>query len=200
MILIGLTGIIGSGKTFALNFYKKKGYSIFSADEEVKKILKTSIVKKKINKSFPEVFDRNKLNKNKLAQIVFSNKNKLKKIENIIHPIVNKKKNLFIKKNKKKIIILEIPIIFEKKSAKNYDYIILMQINKKKQFERVIKRKNMTLKLLNDINLNQISSKQKKYADFIVNNNNSKQETKKKLQSILNEILVKNNFTTGRVK
>ena len=59
-----------------------------------------------------------------------------------------------------------------------------MQINKKKQFERVIKRKNMTLKLLNDINLNQISSKQKKYADFIVNNNNSKQETKKKLQSI----------------
>ena len=58
----------------------------------------------------------------------------------------------------------------------------------------------MTLKLLNDINLNQISSKQKKYADFIVNNNNSKQETKKKLQSILNEILVKNNFTTGRVK
>lgn len=200
MILIGLTGIIGSGKTFALNFYKKKGYSIFSADEEVKKILKTSIVKKKINKSFPEVFDRNKLNKNKLAQIVFSNKNKLKKIENIIHPIVNKKKNLFIKKNRKKIIILEIPIIFEKKSAKNYDYIILMQINKKKQFERVIKRKNMTLKLLNDINLNQISSKQKKYADFIVNNNNSKQETKKKLQSILNEILVKNNFTTGRVK
>ena len=200
MILIGLTGIIGSGKTFAQNFYKKKGYSIFSADEEVKKILKTSIVKKKINKSFPEVFDRNKLNKNKLAQIVFSNKNKLKKIENIIHPIVNKKKNLFIKKNRKKIIILEIPIIFEKKSAKNYDYIILMQINKKKQFERVIKRKNMTLKLLNDINLNQISSKQKKYADFIVNNNNSKQETKKKLQSILNEILVKNNFTTGRVK
>lgn len=200
MILIGLTGIIGSGKTFALNFFKKKGYSIFSADEEVKKILKTSIVKKKINKSFPEVFDRNKLNKNKLAQIVFSNKNKLKKIENIIHPIVNKKKNLFIKKNRKKIIILEIPIIFEKKSAKNYDYIILMQINKKKQFERVIKRKNMTLKLLNDINLNQISSKQKKYADFIVNNNNSKQETKKKLQSILNEILVKNNFTTGRVK
>ena len=200
MILIGLTGIIGSGKTFALNFFKKKGYSIFSADEEVKKILKTSIVKKKINKSFPEVFDRNKLNKNKLAQIVFSNKNKLKKIENIIHPIDNKKKNLFIKKNRKKIIILEIPIIFEKKSAKNYDYIILMQINKKKQFERVIKRKNMTLKLLNDINLNQISSKQKKYADFIVNNNNSKQETKKKLQSILNEILVKNNFTTGRVK
>ena len=58
----------------------------------------------------------------------------------------------------------------------------------------------MTLKLLNDINLNQISSRQKKYADFIVNNNNSKQETKKKLQSILNEILVKNNFTTGRVK
>ena len=47
MILIGLTGIIGSGKTFALNFFKKKGYSIFSADEEVKKILKTSIVKKK---------------------------------------------------------------------------------------------------------------------------------------------------------
>ena len=63
MILIGLTGTIGSGKTFALNFFKSKKITVFSADEEVKKILNIKIIKAKIYKLFPEVFFRKKLNK-----------------------------------------------------------------------------------------------------------------------------------------
>ena len=56
MILIGLTGTIGSGKTFALSFFKSKKIKIFSADEKVKKILETKIVKEKIYKLFPGAF------------------------------------------------------------------------------------------------------------------------------------------------
>ena len=72
MILIGLTGTIGSGKTFALNFFKSKKITIFSADDEVKKIFKSRIIKDKIYKKFPESFSKKKINKNKLASIVFS--------------------------------------------------------------------------------------------------------------------------------
>ena len=72
MILIGLTGIIGSGKTLALNFFKSKKITVFSADEEVKKILEKKIVKDRIYKKFPSVFSKKKINKNKLALIVFS--------------------------------------------------------------------------------------------------------------------------------
>ena len=190
MILIGITGIIGSGKTLALNFFRQKKIIVFSADEEVKKILKKKIVKDKIYKKFPSAFSRKKIDKNKLALIVFSDKKKLNFLEKIIHPLVKQKKRNFLNKNKKKkIIVMEIPIIFEKKSKKNYDCIILMNTNKKVQRQRVMKRKNMTSQLLKKIMANQIANKKKKYADYIINNNGTKDKTKKILKEILNKII-----------
>ena len=190
MILIGLTGIIGSGKTLALNFFKSKKITVFSADEEVKKILEKKIVKDRIYKKFPSVFSKKKINKNKLALIVFSEKKKLNSLEKIIHPLVKQKKKNFLNKNKnKKIIIMEIPIIFEKKNKKNYDSIILMNISKKVQRQIVMKRKNMTPELLKKIMSNQISNKKKKYADYIINNNGTKNKTRENLKKILNEII-----------
>ena len=190
MILIGITGIIGSGKTLALNFFREKKITVFSADEEVKKILEKKIVKEKIYKKFPSVFSRKKIDKNKLALIVFSDKKKLNFLEKIIHPLVKQKKKNFLNKNKKKkIIVMEIPIIFEKKSKKNYDCIILMNTNKKIQHQRVMKRKNMTPQLLKKIMANQIANKKKKYADYIINNNGTKNKTRKILKEILNRII-----------
>ncbi len=119
MILIGLTGTIGSGKTFALNFFKSKKITVFSADNEVKKVLENKNVKDKIYKKFPDVFFKEKINKKKLALIVFNDKKKLNYLEKIIHPLVKEKKKDFLNKNKnKKIIVMEIPIIFEQKSKK----------------------------------------------------------------------------------
>ena len=190
MILIGITGIIGSGKTLALNFFREKKITVFSADEEVKKILEKKIVKDKIYKKFPSAFLRKKIDKNKLALIVFSDKKKLNFLEKIIHPLVKQKKRNFLNKNKKKkIIVMEIPIIFEKKSKKNYDCIILMNTNKKIQHQRVMKRKNMTPQLLKKIMANQIANKKKKYADYIINNNGTKNKTRKILKEILNRII-----------
>ena len=190
MILIGLTGTIGSGKTFALNFFKSKKITVFSADDEVKKILESKIVKDKIYKKFPDTFSKKKINKKKLALIVFSDRKKLRSLEKVIHPLVKKKKNLFLNINKnKEIIIMEIPIIFEKKNKKNYDYIILMDVNKKIQRQRIIKRKNMTPQLFEKILSNQISNKKRKDADFVINNNDSKDKTKQILNKTLEKII-----------
>ena len=84
---------------------------------------------------------------------------------------------------------MEIPIIFEKKSKKNYDCIILMNTNKKVLRQRVMKRKNMTPKLLKKILSNQISYKKKKNVDFVVNNNGSKEKTRQILKKVLNKII-----------
>ncbi|PPR34450.1 MAG: Dephospho-CoA kinase [Alphaproteobacteria bacterium MarineAlpha6_Bin3] len=190
MILVGITGTIGSGKSFALNFFRSQKIKVFSADDEVKKILKLKTIKEKIHKIFPESFSKTKLNKNILASIVFNDKKKLKKLESIIHPTVIKKRNSFVKKNKnKKIVMMEIPIIFEKKSAKNYNYIILMTVSKVIQKQRVMRRKNMTPELLKKILSNQISSEKKKYVDFVINNNKEKKETKKILKKTLDKII-----------
>ena len=190
MIIVGLTGLIGSGKTFALNHFKSKKIKTFSADEEVKKILKLNYIKKKIYKKFPDVFINKKLNKNLLATRAFSQKKNLRILEKILHPAVNKNKKNFLEKNKnKKILILEVPIIFEKKGEKNYNFIILMNVNKKVQKKRVMIRKNMTIKLFKNILKNQISNKKKKIADFIVDNSGPKVKTRKILNKVLEEIL-----------
>ena len=190
MILIGLTGTIGSGKTFALNFFRSKKIKVFSADEEVKKILEKKTVKEKIYKLFPKSFIGKKLNKTMLASIVFGEKKKLRKLEKIIHPYVRKKKKIFLNINKKKkLTIMEIPIIFEQKAEKNYDYIILMDVNKKIQFQRIKKRKNITNELFKKILSNQISNKKKNLADFIINNNGPKKKTKKSLKKTLDKII-----------
>ena len=83
---------------------------------------------------------------------------------------------------------MEIPIIFEQKAKRNYNYIILMNINKKIQFQRIKKRKNMTNELFKKILSNQISNKKKKFADFVINNNGSKIETRQSLKKTLDKI------------
>ena len=115
---------------------------------------------------------------------------KLRKLEKIIHPLVKKKKKTFLNRNRnKKVIIMEIPIIFEQKSKKNYNYIIVMNVSRKIQYKRVMKRKNMTPELLKKILSNQISDKKIKYADFVINNNGPKNKTKQALRKTLDKIM-----------
>ena len=84
---------------------------------------------------------------------------------------------------------MEIPIIFEQKNNKKYDYIIIMNVNRKIQRKRVMKRKNMTPELLKKILSNQISDKKIKYADFVINNNGPKNKTKQALRKTLDKIM-----------
>ena len=84
---------------------------------------------------------------------------------------------------------MEIPLIFEQKRKKNYNYIILMDVNKKNQFERIKKRKNMTKELFKKILANQVSNKKKKFADFVINNNGTKAKTREILKKTLDKII-----------
>ena len=76
----------------------------------------------------------------------------------------------------------------KKKKNKKYDCIILMNVNKKNQYDRVMKRENMTPQLLKRILSNQTANKKKK-ADYVINNNGSKRKTRKNLQITLNKII-----------
>ena len=109
MIKIALVGDIGSGKSYISKLFN---YPIFNADSEVLKIYKTNKkcfldIKKKFKKfnfSFP-------IKKNELIECILQNKSNLKEISKIVHPIVRKKLNIFLRKNiNKKFVILDIPL------------------------------------------------------------------------------------------
>ena len=90
-------------------------------------------------------------------------------------------------------MILEIPILFETKGHKNCNYTILVYVNKKEQFKRVLARKNMSKEKLKVILSNQMSNKKKKkMADFSINNNSTKKKAREETRKIMEKILTTN--------
>ena len=137
-----LVGDIGSGKTYISKLFN---YPIFNADEEVSKIYKVDLnCFKKLKKSMPFYFTNFPIKKEKLISAVMANDENIKKISRIIHPIVRKRLQIFINKNKKKkIVILDIPLFFENKLQKKNDIIIFVKSNKNEPGDKNEKRKTI---------------------------------------------------------
>ena len=90
MLIIGLTGSVGMGKTETGNFFKEKSIDVFDCDKEIKEFYKNSIIQKKLKTLFPSIFHKDKIDKIALAKLVFNSKEHLNKESSII---LDKKKN-----------------------------------------------------------------------------------------------------------
>ena len=171
MIIIGITGSIGMGKSTIANILKQFKIPIFDSDKEVKDILENNyFVKKKINELWPDVISNNlnkkKINKNLLSEKIFSNNKNRKILEKIIHPLVKKRRCNFIKvKYKSFIIALDVPLLYETGTDKICDEIFLADTSEIQQKERVLARVNMTQKKFDLINKAQWNNDKKKNKD-----------------------------------
>ena len=156
MIKIAITGNIGSGKSTVTKIVRELGFKVFDSDQEVEKAMTKRDLVDKINKEFklkiPGLIKRGKIDKIKLGEFVFSNSKELKKLEKIVHPKVWESKEKFFKTNcNESAVFLDIPLLFEKKLQRNFDFIIRTYVSSKVQKERVLKRKNMTQAKFNQI-------------------------------------------------
>ena len=176
MIIIGITGSIGMGKTTVSNMLRILKIPVFDSDKKVKEILeRNSYIIDKISKLWPESVSLNqkqkKVNKKILSNKIFESKKERKKLERIIHPLVKKERKSFLKKFKKYFIVgLDIPLLYETGMDKECDYIFLVHTTKKIQRKRVLKRQNMTEKKFELINNSQWNfEKKEKEKPFIIN-------------------------------
>ena len=189
MIRIAVVGDIGSGKSFISNLFN---YPVFNADHEVANIYKKDKnCYLKLKKKIPNQFSSFPIKKEELIKSIMINKNNLKKISKIVHPIVRKKLNIFLKKNKnKEKVVLDIPLFLENKLNKKNDIIICIDANKNEILRRIKKRKNFNLSLINQFrSLQYPLSYKKKKSDFIIKNNYKIKDTKKNIKEILKKIL-----------
>ena len=189
MIRIGILGNIGSGKSYvAKNF----GYPVFNADYEVSKLYKKDKkIFKKLKKKLPKYISSFPINKNEIKKAILSNKVNLKKIITIVHLEIRKILKLFLKKNrKKKIIILDIPLLLENKINDKNDILVFVDSKKIEIEKRLKKRLNFNRELINKFKKIQFSSSyKKKRSNFIIKNNFKKKSLNKSIKKILNEIL-----------
>ena len=191
MIKIGILGDIGSGKSFVA---KQFGYPVFNADNEVRTIYrKDKKCYTKLKKAIPKYILSFPINKKEIAKSILSNQKNLKKIINIVHPIVRSRMNKFINKNKKKkIIILDVPLLLENKIDKKTDILVFVDAKKKEIINNLKKRKNYNLRIIKILKKFQLSlNYKKKKSDFIIKNNFKVQPVKKSVKLIKKKILYK---------
>ena len=174
MIKIGITGSIAMGKTTIAKVFKILRIPVHNSDTEVKHLLeKNKLVFQKIKRNWPEaIYKSTIINKEHLRQIVFSNKTDKLKLEQIIHPLVNKRKKKFelFYKKKKTMIAFDIPLLYETKQKDNYDYIFLAVCKESTQLKRALKRKTLNVEIFKKIKKSQFTVQQKiKYNPIIIN-------------------------------
>ena len=175
MKIIGLTGGIGSGKTTVANHFIGAGIPVYIADDEARKIMQSPEILREIKKIFGSVIFKNEvLNRQKLAEIVFSNSDKLKQLNAIIHPAVKKHfGNWILNYKNSPFVIYETAILFEGGSYKDCDKIITVTAPLETRIERVIQRdKTSRENVLKRIKMQWTDDQRLGKSDFVIENIN----------------------------
>jgi dephospho-CoA kinase len=171
--IIGLTGGIGSGKTTIAKYFQSFGIPVYIADDEAKNIMQSSEIIAAIKNTFGEaIFEHGTLNREKLANIVFNEPEKLELLNNIVHPAVKKHFEHWLLQYKKiHYVIYEAAILFESGGYKNCDFIITVTAPVDKRIQRVIERDKTTRELvLKRINAQWTDEKRISKSDFVIEN------------------------------
>lgn len=191
-MIIGLTGGIASGKSTVSKILKELGAIIVDADIKAKEISEREDVIIEAKNIFGnDIIDNNgKIDRVKLKEIVFSNKEKLKELNNLIHPkVVNEFKKIKESSNKNDIIIFDVPLLFETGMDKMCEKIILVFADKDTQIKRMIERDNIDKKLAEKIINSQMSLEEKlKKSQIHIENNGTLEDLKKKAENIYREL------------
>ncbi len=191
MLIIGLTGSIAMGKSTAGNYLVQRGIPLFNADDVVHELYCDEAVAP-VGAVFPGAIEDNKINRTKLSELLISDPEKISQLEAIVHPMVIAKRVAFIEKHRllgTQMIVVDIPLLFEKQLQDSVDVILLMTAPPDVQAERVMKRPGMTTQKFAMIRAHQMDDEQKRQlANFVIDTNGPFEETHKRLDSFLESL------------
>ena len=195
MTIVGLTGGIASGKTSILNFIKKQNIPTHDSDAVVTNLYNKpskEFISYLKSTGLSNAVKQKKIDKDLVKNEVLNNRRKLKKLEEFIHKKVKLSRDKFIRKNKhlkKKLIVLDIPLLFEKKLESICDYILLAHCPFKIRIARALRRKNLNRKNLEKFIKLQMPNRLKiNKSDFIINTSITKSYSNSQTLKALNKI------------
>ena len=172
-IILGLTGSIGMGKTTTAKMFAKYGIPVWEADTSVHKLYsKEGEAVELFKEKLPSSIVNNEVSRAELKKLINDDEKNLKTIETLIHPLVSNDRKRFVKAAAKKnipLIVLDIPLLFEKGHEKSVDYIAVVSVTTETQRQRVLKRNTMTPEMVEKILEIQMSDAEKRQkADFVI--------------------------------
>ena len=196
MIKVGLTGSIGMGKSTVADMFKGFGYSVFDADKAVHDLYEKGGEGINIIKSFyPAAVINSAVDREILRSYIVENPDKIRELETLIHPLVKKLRDDFLKANQnKELLVFDIPLLFETGLNKTMDITVVVSAPYHVQHKRVMSREGMTEKIFSGLLAKQISDDEKKtMADIVIKTDESLNMTKSKVKDLISSLGVKVN-------
>ena len=188
MIVLGLTGSIGMGKSTVAKMFADEGVPVFDADATVHRLQgPEGALVEKIEAHFPGTTGPGGVNRGALAERVLGEPEALRRLEALIHPAVAREREAFLAENEKApVVVLDIPLLFEAGRAGEVDKIVVVSAPPDVQRERVLARAGMTGDKLAKILARQLPDEQKRArADFVIDTGGSLEATRRAVRRIL---------------
>ena len=192
-MIIGLTGNYGMGKSFVLSVFKELGAIVLDSDEIVSHLLKDKKVILRIKKILGDRIEKpdGTLDKCEVAKIIFNNSELREKLEVLLHPMVFDNIQYYLKKisGKKKLIVVEVPLLFEGGYQGRFERTVTVFTTQKTALERLMKTGVTRSNALKRLKAQLPIKIKKKKADFLIDNNGPKQRTRSQVESIYIKLL-----------
>jgi dephospho-CoA kinase len=194
LIVLGLTGSIGMGKSTASSALRRLGLPLFDADMVVHRLLAPSgAAVSAVSAAFPGVdAGTGGIDRVLLGQRVFGNPAALRRLEAILHPMVVAEESRFLARSRARrepLVVLDIPLLFETGAERRCDYVLVVSARALVQRQRVLRRPGMTEIRLDAILQKQMSDREKRQkADFVVSTGGGRNETLRRLKAIVRDL------------
>ncbi len=171
-LIVGITGGIGSGKTTLSEHLRREGFSVYDSDKEARRLQNNHpVIREKLTELFgADIYNESGLNRAELAKIVFGNPELLRKLNDIVHPVVRDDfKQWIMRNNSEKYAFVESAILFESGFNKLVDIVVLMTASEELRIRRVIKRDGVNPEQVKARMSNQFDDKDKiPFADYVI--------------------------------
>ncbi|MBB6260790.1 dephospho-CoA kinase [Paenochrobactrum gallinarii] len=191
MIIVGLTGSIGMGKSTAAKMFEQAGVPVYDADETVHRLY-AGRASPLIEQAFPGTVVDGIVDRKKLAQAVLNDSQAMKKLEAIVHPLVHEEESLFLEQarlDREPMVVLDIPLLFEAGGKDRVDRIVVVSAPADVQRQRVLAREGMTVEKFESILSRQMSDHEKRAkADFIIDSNVSFEAMQEQIDLIIAQL------------
>jgi dephospho-CoA kinase len=190
MIVVGLTGSIGMGKTATGKLFSKLGVPVCDADSIVHALYdKGGAAVEPIRAVFPDVVAEGRVDRVKLGESLAVEPEGFERLESIVHPLVRQAQQDFLDRSRKKgvtLAVLDIPLLFETGRDRDVDRIVVVSAPPEIQKERVMKRPGMTAEIFNALLARQLPDEEKRArADFVVDTSKTREHAFAQVRDIV---------------
>jgi len=191
MLILGLTGSIGMGKSTTAKLFAEAGVPVYDADAAVHKIYEGEAAPA-IEAAFPGTTAGGKVDRVKLSAQVLHNPAAIKQLEQIVHPMLGASRQKFLddaERSGAPVAVVDVPLLFETGGEKRVDAVVVVTTSPETQRERILARDNMTGEKLDAILARQLPDTEKrKRADFVVDTSHGLDPVRARIRDILAEV------------